>query len=63
MWPMLGPHHGDSHIQGSRCRGRATKDGYDTPRMAMGVPGDTIGVPGVVIDDLGVAMGVPVGWS
>ena len=23
----VGPDHGDSHIQGSRCEGRATKDG------------------------------------
>ena len=29
----------------------------------MGVPGDTIGVPGVAMDDPRVAMGVPVGWS
>ena len=29
----------------------------------MGVPGDTMRVPGVAMDDLRVAMGVPVGWS
>ena len=29
----------------------------------MDVPGDTMGVPEVAIDDPGVAMGVPVGWS
>ena len=29
----------------------------------MGVPGDTMGVPGVAMDDRRVAMGVPVGWS
>ena len=27
VWLVLGPHHGDSHTQGSRCGGRATKDG------------------------------------
>ena len=29
----------------------------------MGVLGDTMGVPRVAIDDLEVAMDVPVGWS
>ena len=29
----------------------------------MGVPGDTMDVWGVAIDDPGVAMGIPVGWS
>ena len=39
------------------------------PRMARvskrghGCPGDTMGVPGVAMDDPRVAMGVPVGWS
>ena len=54
VWLMLGPHHGDSHIQGSRCGGRAPKEGLGLPRVARGVPGDTMGV-------LGVAMGVLVG--
>ena len=27
VWLVLGPHHGDSHTQGSRCGGPATKDG------------------------------------
>ena len=29
----------------------------------MGVPEDTMRVPGVAMDDPRVAMGVPVGWS
>ena len=29
----------------------------------MGVTGDTMGVPGVAMDDARVAMGVLVGWS
>ena len=29
----------------------------------MGVPGDTMGVREVAMDDPRVAMGVPVGWS
>ena len=29
----------------------------------MSVLGDTMGVPGVAMDDPRVAMGVPVGWS
>ena len=44
VWLMLGPHHGDSHTQGSRCGGRAFKEGKGVPR----------------VDDLGVAMGVTV---
>ena len=35
----------------------------DVPRVAMGVSGDTMGVPGVAMDDLRVAMGVLVEWS
>ena len=27
VWLLLGPHHGDFHIQGSQCRGRAPKEG------------------------------------
>ena len=27
VWLVLGPHHGDSHIPGSRCGGRAPKEG------------------------------------
>ena len=63
VWLVLGPHHGDSHTQGRRCGGRATKDGLGVQGDAMGVPGDTMGVPGVAMDDPRVAMGVPVGWS
>ena len=49
VWLVLGLHHGDSHIQGSRCRGQVPKDGY-VPRKAIG--------------DLRVAtLGVPVEWS
>ena len=29
----------------------------------MDVSRDTMGVPGVAMDELGVAMGVPMGWS
>ena len=29
----------------------------------MGVSGDTMGVPRVAMNDSGVAMGVPMGWS
>ena len=63
VWLVLGPHHGDSHTQGSRCGGRAPKKGYGVPRVAMGVPTDTMGVPEVAIDDSEVAMGVSMGWS
>ena len=61
VWLVLGPHHGDSHTQGRRCGGRATKDGEGIPREAMGVPGDTMGVLGLAMDDPRMAMGVPVG--
>ena len=37
--------------------------GYGVLKVAMGVLGDTMGVPEVVMDDPGVAMGVPVEWS
>ena len=30
VWLVLGPHH--SHTQGSRCGGRATKDGFAQER-------------------------------
>ena len=56
MWLVLGPHHRDSHIQGSQCEGRAPKEGEGVPRVAMGVLG-------VAIDDLGVAIGISVGWN
>ena len=33
VWLVLGPHHRDSHTQGSRCGGRATKDDFGSPRV------------------------------
>ena len=56
VWLVLGPHHRDSHIQRSQCGGRAPKEGYGVPRVAMCVPRDTI-------DNPGVAIGVLKGWS
>ena len=45
-------------LRGMYQRGGTSK-GCDT----MDVLGDTMGLPGVAMDDPRVAMGVPVGWS
>ena len=36
VWLGLGPHHGDSHIQGSRCGDRAFKGRLGVPKSSYG---------------------------
>ena len=39
VWLVLGPHHGDSYIQGSRCGGRTSKERLGCPKSGHGCPG------------------------
>ena len=39
VWLVLGPHHGDSHTQRSRCGGRASKERLGCPKSGHGCPG------------------------
>ena len=53
VWLVLGPHHGDSHIQGSRCGGHATKDGHgclDGMELVLGLYQECPGVVKLVIE-------------
>ena len=66
VWLILGPHHGDSHIQGSRCGGRASKErlgfpksGHRCPEKHHGCPGSGHGCPGGIELVLGLHQKCP----
>lgn len=53
-------HHGDSHSHGSRCRGRAPKEGLYVPEDTVGGRGGTMGVREFTVGSR-VGMSVPGG--
>ena len=77
MWFVLELHHGDSHIQGSRCGGRASKERLGCPKSGHGCPGGVELVLGLhqvfrggetsdgasLCESRGQARGVPGWWN